>query len=621
VEGIGGQSTAAAATYTPATVRLIEIRLLEGPNLYRLEPTVKIEVAVGRRRSWFGQRQPGAHAVVELGRPVGARAAPGVVRDLAAWIRRFHRLSHADAWLADEPPGRERRNRRRVPVTIHRTGEPGGWIVAFPWREHERALEIAEGAWRCCERGLPPTTHVPRSRTATRALARIRAAGDTPPAWLRDADRRVPIVSISGTNGKTTTTRMIAAILRAAGRRVGTTTSDGVIVDGRLVDAGDWTGPSGAKQILDRSDIDVAVLETARGGILLRGMGYESNEASVLTNVSSDHLDLQGIHTLPELAEVKSVVARITNTTGQVVLNADDPLVADQARRVRAPVTWFSTARRPGRTVARHLARGGRAVLVDGDWIVARAGSDSQPVVAIAEVPSTLFGLASHNVANALAAAAGAMALGAPVSAVADGLRSFQPGPDQTPGRLNLYRLRDRVVIVDFAHNEAGVNVLLDVAHGIAAGAAGRTRPVTLIIGTAGDRPDDTLRGIGRLAGERADRVVIKQTLGYLRGRTPESVVGEFQAGLADAGVDPRQVPVYESEAAALGAVLNGADGRPTPTTGSSATGGEVVAIMCHEDRDGVEALLKELGARPVDPTVDLPELMPRLQGRPYRGT
>ena len=593
-------------------MRLIEIRLLEGPNLYRLEPAVKIEVAIGRRRTWYGQRQPGSHAVVELGRPVRSRDVPRPVADLAAWVRRLHRLTHADAWLAAERGAFA--GRRTLPITVHRTSEPGGWIVAFPWREHERALEIAEAAWRCCERDLAPTTLVRRSRTVTRALVRIRDAGTTPPAWLRDETRRQPIISISGTNGKTTTTRMVAAILRAAGRRVGSTTSDGVLVEGRLVEPGDWTGPGGAKQILDRWDVDVAILETARGGILLRGVGYESNEASILTNVSADHLDLQGIHTLPELVEVKSVIARITRPEGQVVLNADDALVAGRARHVRAPVTFFSA--RPGRSIARHLAAGGRAVVLEDGWIVAHHGATSQAVVAAVDVPATLFGLATHNVANALAAAAGAMALGATADQVADGLRAFRPGAEQTPGRLNLYRIGNRVVIVDFAHNEAGVSVLLDVAHGIAAGAAGRTRPVTIIIGTAGDRPDDTLRGIARIAGQRADHVVIKETLQYLRGRTAASAVGEFRAGLREAAVDPRTVPVYESETAALGAVLAG-----NGHGGSGATqGGAVIAIMCHEDRPGVEALLGGLGARAVDPLVDLPELMPRLQTRPYRG-
>ena len=219
--------------------------------------------------------------------------------------------------------------------------------MTFPWLGAERALTLAEAALALAERDVSPsrTAHLTGAPGATaRPLERAHPAEAraTPPTWIRDADRRIPIVSISGTNGKSTVTRLITHILLRAGRHVGTTTSDGVLVDERMVDPGDWTGPGGAHQILARRDIDVAVLETARGGIVLRGVGYESNDASVLTNVSSDHLDLQGIHTLPELAEVKSTICRITRPDGWVVLNADDPLVAAVARRVRARVALFT---------------------------------------------------------------------------------------------------------------------------------------------------------------------------------------------------------------------------------------------------------------------------------------
>ncbi len=581
-------------------MRLVEVRLLEGPNLYRLEPTVKIEVTVGRRRTWYGQRTPGAYAIVRLGRPVGRTDAPRPVQDLAAWVARLHRLSGT---RAGRPAG------RAIPIAIHRTGEPGHWIVAFPWRERERAQEIADGAWRLAEAEID-THATPRgSRALERVLRRVRDAAGPGPTWITDADRRIPTVSISGTNGKSTTTRMLTHILRRAGRRVGTTTSDGVLIDERLVEPGDWTGPGGAGQVLGRSDIDVAVLETARGGILLKGVGYESNDVSVLTNVSSDHLDLQGIHTLPELAEVKAVIARITRPQGTVILNADDPLVAAQVRRVHAAVCLFSLEVASSR-VARHVRRGGRAVVLDEGWLVELDGSTRKRVVAVSEVPTALFGLARHNIANALAAAAAALALGTTAEAVADGLRDYRPTAEQAPGRLNLYRLGARVVIVDFAHNEAGVAVLLDVAEAIAGGAAGRRLPVTIIIGTAGDRPDDTLRGIGRIAAGRADRVVIKETLNYLRGRSRESAIGEFRAGLREGGWTV-EAPAYPSETTALRAVLgNGA--------GAAAHANEpgVIALMCHEDRDGVVGLLGELGARPLADQRELLELMPRLQAR-----
>ena len=385
-----------------------------------------------------------------------------------------------------------------------------------------------------------------------------------------------------------------------------------------MVEPGDWTGPGGAQQILARHDIDVAVLETARGGIVLRGVGYESNEASVLTNVSSDHLDLQGIHTLPELAEVKATICRITRPDGWVVLNADDPLVAAVARRVRAPVALFTLGGRGSRAVRRHRAAGGRAYFVDAGVITEANGEAEREIVEVARVPMTIGGLARHNVANALAAAAASRGLGATIAEVRDGLTDFAPTADRSPGRLNLFRLGARVVIVDFAHNEAGLAAILDVAEG--SRPVARPAPLRSPRSSepAGDRPDDTLRGIGRIAAQRAQRVAIKETLHYLRGRTAESVVGELLAGVAAAGAAPGDVPVYRSETEALRAELNGAAG--ATANGGRSDAPRVIVLMCHEEREAVFELLSSLGARPVDIASELTELVPRLQSRPRRG-
>jgi cyanophycin synthetase len=596
------------ACYPAATVRLVEIRLLEGPNVYRLEPVVKLEVAVGRRRTWYGQREPGRHALVRLGARVPSKEWPDQVVALVAWIRRL-RVDHHEG---------------RAGLAVHRSSDPGHWIVTFPWTGEERARLLAEAALACAERD------VSSSRTArlTGAQARLVARWDerlveartSPPTWIRDADRRVPVVSISGTNGKSTVTRLITHILLRAGRHVGTTTSDGVLVDERMVDPGDWTGPGGAHTVLARADIDVAVLETARGGIVLRGVGYESNDVSILTNVSSDHLDLQGIHTLPELAEVKATICRITRPNGRVVLNGDDPLVARVARTVHAPVAFFSLASRADApaVVRRHIATGGRAYLVEDGQLVEVDGTAMQSIVEAARIPVAIGGLARHNVANALAAAGGARGLGASIDEVRDGLLDFRPSIDRSPGRLNIFRAGARVVIVDFAHNEAGIAAVLDVAEGIAAGAAGRAAPITVIIGTAGDRPDDTLRGIGRIAAQRAQRVVIKETRRYLRGRTAATVVGELLAGVTAGGGVAGDVPVYESETVALRAELNGMAGAHGGH-GRGADAPRVIVLMCHEDRDGVFQLLEDLGARPVDVASELTSLVPRLQERSRR--
>lgn len=582
-------------------MRLVEIRLLEGPNVYRLEPVVKLEVAIGRRRTWFGQRDPGRYAIVHLGRNVPARDWPDQIVAVVAWIRRL-RAEHEEG---------------RAGLAVHRSSDPGHWLITFPWAGEERARVLTEAALAIADRNVSPSKTArltgAQERLLERWSERIAASRTSPPTWIRDADRRIPIVSISGTNGKSTVTRLITHILVVAGRRVGTTTSDGVLVDERMVDAGDWTGPGGAHLVLGRSDVDVAVLETARGGIVLRGMGYESNDAAVLTNVSSDHLDLQGIHTLPELAEVKGTVARITRPDGVVVLNGDDPLVAAVSRRVRARVAYFSLAGPDGSPlVRRHLANGGLAYLVRDGWLCEIEGTTRRRIAEVARVPITIGGLARHNVANVLAAAGGARGLDATIEQVRDGLVDFRPSADSSPGRLNLFRLGHRLVIVDFAHNEAGIAAVMDVAEGLAGGAAGRAAPITAIIGTAGDRPDDTLRGIGRIAGQRAQRIAIKETRHYLRGRTAAVVVGELLAGVKEGGGVPGDVPVYERETAALRAELRFA-------TNGRVDAPRVIVLMCHEERDAVFGLLADLGARPVDVTAELTTLVPRLQERPHR--
>jgi cyanophycin synthetase len=563
-------------------VRLVEIRLLEGPNVYRLEPTIKVEVAVGRRRTWYGQRQPGSHALVRLGATVPRRAWPPPIVELVDWLRRL-RAEHGEG---------------RRGVAVHRSSDPGHWIVTAPWISGERARLIAEAAVTLVERDIPSSRSADLTPSQRRTIGRLtsgieEARGETA-AWIRESDRRVPVVSISGTNGKSTVTRLITHILLAAGRHVGTTTSDGVLVDERLVDPGDWTGPGGAWQVLGREDVDVAVLETARGGIVLRGVGYEANDVSVLTNVSSDHLDLQGIHTLPELAEVKGTIARMTRPDGRVVLNADDPLVAGLARRVRAPVAFFSLGGGSGgRRVRRHVAAGGLAYVVRDGAVTELDGSRDRRIATVGAVPITIGGLARHNVANVLAATAAARALGVSIANVRTGLLDFAPTADRSPGRLNLFRLDSTLVVVDFAHNEAGIDAVLDVASGISAGA-----PITTIIGTAGDRPDDTLRGIGRIAGRRSARVAIKETQKYLRGRSRESVVGELLAGTRASGATRADVPVYESETAALRGELD-----------QPADGPRVIVLMCHEERDEVFALLAERGATPIDAATELATL------------
>lgn len=590
-------------------MELVEIRLLEGPNLYALAPVVKVEVVAGRDRAriedrgWTADRagsggRAGGGEPGRLGATVASRAWPPDIVRLVAWIRSLR---------TDAGEG-------RAGVRVHRGSDPGHWIVTMPWIGAERGRVLAEAAFDLARRRVPPGADPTpaQARRIARHTAEVARARATPPAWIRDPDRTMPVVSVSGTNGKSTVTRVVAHVLALVGRRVGMTTSDGVYVDERLVEEGDWTGPGGAARVLRRGDVDVAVLETARGGILLRGVGYESNDVSVLTNVSADHLDLQGIHTLPELAEVKATICRITRTSGRVVLNADDPLVLAVARRVRATVALFTLGSGAAPAARRHVARGGVAYAVQGEALVELDGGHRRRIVDARDVPITIGGLAPYNVANALAAAAAARGLGLAIEDVAAGLRDFRPTVALSPGRLNLFRLGPTLVIVDFAHNEAGVAAVLGVAEGLAAGGTGRAASVTAIVGTAGDRPDDTLHAIGRVAAERADRVAIKETVRYLRGRDRGDVVRKLAEGMASAGRDPGAIPVYESETAALRAEL----GRSHSSAGAR-PGRRVVVLLCHEERDAVLGLLDELGARPIDVVAELSSLAPRIRSLP----
>ncbi len=593
--------------YSRRTVRLIEIRLLDGPNVYRLTPAAKVEVAVGRSRAWHGSRTPDRVALVRLARAVPPGQWPDPVADLVAWIRRL-RADHGE---------------HAGPVVVHRASDAGRWIVTWPWTGAERTRMIAEAAFDLAARSVAAGRRVRLTGTQAKILARwsadIADARTTPPGMIQDAERRLPVVSITGTNGKSTVTRLITHILVLAGRHVGTTTSDGILVDEHLVEAGDWTGPGGAAEVLARKGLDVAVLETARGGLVLRGMGYESNEASVFTNVSSDHLDLQGIHTLPELAEVKATVCRATTPDGWTILNADDALVAAVARRVRARVAFFSLDPDHSPAMRRHRAAGGRGYGVRHGRLLELDGAEERPIIDVADLPVALGGLARYNVANALAAAGGARALGATLVEVAAGLRDFRPSAELSPGRLNLYRLGQRVVIVDFAHNEAGTAAILDVAAAIARGAADGTSPITAIIGTAGDRPEEAFRAIGRIAARLAQRVAIKETLGYLRGRDREAIVALLRDGIREGGMDPARVPVYETETRALEAELKGAEAGAHDhalVTGSAwSDQARVVVLFCHEERDGVVRLLDRLGARQVDAATGLGDIAPHLPG------
>jgi cyanophycin synthetase len=368
-----------------------------------------------------------------------------------------------------------------------------------------------------------------------------------------------------------------------AGLHVGWSNTDGIYLDGELVEEGDWSGPGGAARVLAQPGVQLAVLETARGGILRRGVGVAHNDVAVVTNISADHLGLGGIHTLDQLAEVKATIVRITRSGGWVVLNADDPRTLAMRRLSRArPFVFGLDPDAPGLREAQ--TEGGRAATVlDGDLVVLTRGRVER-LLPVLDVPVTLAGLASFNVANALAAAAAGIAIGLPTEAVLEGLRGFRPDPGQNPGRMNILDLDGRAVIVDMAHNEASLLALLEVARGLRL-PGGR---VLASVGTAGDRSDELIRSLGELAARGADRVVIGEKHRYLRGRDPEELVGLLREGAATVGMT--DLPAHPSELAGCQALA----GESGP--------GDVLALMAPAERAEILAWLEGQGATLLDP-------------------
>lgn len=541
----------------PRTDALVELRVLEGPNLYFPRAAVKLTLDLTRLV------EAPTDVALRFASRVGLRTTrPGEPgsgfrqRFAARAVERLARQVAAESGTT------------RLAVRVRSTTDVHHVVLAYPWRRRGRAEALGRALGDVLDAVTGSTTGSDLEDLVGRAAAAVRDADPGPgPTTLRP---RVPVVAVTGTNGKTTTSRMVAHIAREHGLHVGWSSTDGIYVDGVLVEPGDYSGPSGAGRVLARPGVQLAVTETARGGILLKGIGVAYNNVSVFTNVSADHLGLNGIDTLDQLAEVKSVVSRITRPDGWAVLNGDDPRVYATRTSLKARPWVFS--RDPDSPAIREtLNAGGRATTVIDGWLsVLAPGADPDPLVEVADIPMTLAGLSRFNVENALGAASAALGVGLPREAVVAGLRSFRPDAEHNPGRMNFFSRGEVSVVIDLAHNEAGLEALLEITTGV-------RRPgarLLLALGAVGDRQDDLVGSLGELGARDADVLVIAHKERYLRGRTTDELDELFRAGAARVGVP--DVPSYPNEVSALEALVE------------QAGPGDVVALMCHEDRQGV---------------------------------
>ncbi len=324
---------------------------------------------------------------------------------------------------------------------------------------------------------------------------------------------RIPIIAVTGTNGKTTTTRLIAHIMKQTQRTVGYTTTDGIYVDDYLVEAGDNTGPQSAQLILQDPTVEVAVLETARGGILRSGLGFDTCDVGIVLNVTGDHLGINGIDTIEDMAALKSVVAEATLPHGYAVLNADDPLVAAMAKRTKAQVAYFSMNPH-NELVQSHIRQGGLAAIYENGYLSILKGDKTIRIKQAINVPLTLGGWAPFMIANALAASLAAFTQGVALEKIRQALTTFRASVSQTPGRMNLFNLGSYHALVDYAHNPASYKALGNFVHHWSGERIG-------VIGAPGDRRDEDFIALGRLSAQIFDRLVVKEdddTRGRRRG-------------------------------------------------------------------------------------------------------
>lgn len=361
----------------------------------------------------------------------------------------------------------------------------------------------------------------------------------------------IPVLAVTGTNGKTTTTRLIAHLFRQAGHAVGYTTTDGTYLGDRIVNDGDNTGPFSANIVLSASEIDLAVLEVARGGIIRAGLGFEACDVGVVLNVTSDHLGIDDIETIEQLAEVKGVIPAVVKKSGYAVLNADDPFCVAMASRTPGTVVWFTTQSPAANAMlAEHLERGGAVAGISDDRFVIQRGSSRSDIASVLEVPLTMDGTARFQYVNVLAATAAAFAQGVAPEVIRNGLLSFIPSGSLMPGRLNMISTARGRVLVDYAHNAAAITGLMDFVHRLEA------RQRIGVIGAPGDRRDEDLRELGRLCGS-LDHVFVKEVAKYRRGRPPGDTSRLIAEGLVRGGLAAEHIEIVDDEPGAVARALH----------------------------------------------------------------
>ena len=431
-------------------------------------------------------------------------------------------------------------------------------------------------------RGLPFISDDDEVSVGLGARSRTWPVGEIPPLTEIPWDElgTIPVVAVTGTNGKTTTIRLLASIARAAGQVAGFTSTDGVFVDGELLDAGDYSGPGGARMVVRDRRVEFALLESARGGLLRRGLPLAPGTATAIavTNVAADHLGEFGVHDVDAIAETKLVLAQLPDASApaSIVLNADDPrLFAAGRARPGETVVWFSLRGRES-YLQHHIDAGFLAATLEEDTLTLWIDGEAHAIARVDELPVTFGGIASHNVANALVAAALAHRAGIEFTAIAAGLRAFESTPENSPGRGNWFEKNGTKIYVDFAHNPHGFEAMVAMAGRL------EYRRLGITLGQAGDRDDDSIRELARIACQlEPEKIVIKEMPIYLRGREPGEIPAMIEEELHALGVPQERISHAPSEGEAVAELRAWAEP------------GDLLLLPLHAERDEIIASLR----------------------------
>ena len=355
---------------------------------------------------------------------------------------------------------------------------------------------------------------------------------------------RVPIVAVTGTNGKTTTSRMIAHIMKTTGRKVGLTSTDGVYIDGTQIMSGDMSGPTSAQVVLKNPSVDFAVLETARGGIIRSGLGFDRCDVAVVTNVTSDHLGLKGVDTLADLAKIKAVVPQSVFRDGASILNADNEWTVEMQRTARGEIVFFSMDE-DNPVIRDHLRERGKAVILrktrQGDMISLIEHRRETSLLYASQIPATYGGRIRVNIANALAATAAAFAMDVQLEQIRLALRTFDNTFFQTPGRFNMLELDGRRIVMDYCHNVAGLEGMVDFVQQM------QPQRAIAMIAMPGDRSDSDIEQFGQLAGQHFDQIVIREDQNT-RGRDRGDVARRLRDAALRGGMDASKLTIITDE-------------------------------------------------------------------------